>query len=41
MDFEFNPQKYRINEQKHRIDFIEAQLLWEVADRIEIPVPNT
>jgi hypothetical protein len=37
MEFEFDPQKNLANTQKHGIDFIEAQLLWEDPDRIEIP----
>jgi hypothetical protein len=37
MEFEFDPQKSRANKGKHGIDFIEAQLLWQDPDRIEIP----
>ena len=36
MEFEFDPKKSEINKQKHGIDFIEAQLLWEDIDLIEI-----
>ena len=37
MEFEYDPQKNLTNKRKHGIDFIEAQLLWEDPDRIEIP----
>jgi len=37
MEFEFDKQKSQINKKKHGIDFMEAQTLWEDADRIEIP----
>jgi len=37
MEFEFDPKKSEINKKKHGIDFIEAQLLWEDTDLIEIP----
>ena len=35
--FEFDERKSQINKKKHGINFIEAQALWEDADRIEIP----
>ena len=35
--FEFDSNKSESNKQKHGIDFIEAQVLWEDPDRIEIP----
>lgn len=38
MKFEFNPDKSVSNKQKHGIDFSEAQVLWDDADLIEIPV---
>jgi len=38
MEFEFDPTKSRKNKEKHDIDFVEAQALWEDPDRIEIPV---
>lgn len=38
MDFEFDPQKSKRNKQKHGIDFIEAQALWDDPDLLEIPV---
>jgi uncharacterized DUF497 family protein len=37
MEFEFDPQKRRANQEKHGIDFIEAQKLWEDSDVLEIP----
>ena len=37
MEFEFDPSKSKINQQKHGIDFIKAQRLWEDIDRIVIP----
>ena len=41
MGFEFDPEKNRINKQKHGIDFIETQMLWEDPDRIEVPAKTT
>ncbi|MFC1858751.1 BrnT family toxin [Thermodesulfobacteriota bacterium] len=37
MEFEFDPRKSEVNKNKHGIDFIEAQRLWEDDDRIVIP----
>ena len=37
IEFEFDRGKSQINKDKHGIDFIEAQALWEDVDRIEIP----
>ncbi len=37
MEFEFDEKKSTKNKEKHGIDFIEAQLIWEDFDRIEIP----
>ncbi len=37
MEFEYDTNKSRINQQKHGIDFTEAQLLWSDADLLEIP----
>lgn len=37
MAFEFDETKSIKNKEKHGIDFIEAQLIWEDFDRIEIP----
>ena len=38
MNFEFDPKKSDSNKQKHGIDFVEAQALWDDPDLIEIPV---
>jgi len=38
MNFEFNPDKSRINQEKHGISFQQAQLLWDDPDYIEIPL---
>ena len=37
MEFEYDQKKSIINENKHGIDFVEAQLLWEDPYLIEIP----
>ncbi len=37
MEFEFDPSKSKINKQKHGIDFLKAQRLWEDIDLIFIP----
>ena len=37
MKFEFDPNKSESNKKKHGIDFIEAQVLWDDPDFIEIP----
>jgi uncharacterized DUF497 family protein len=37
MKFEFDPKKSNGNKQKHGIDFVEAQALWDDPDLIEIP----
>ncbi|MBW1692514.1 MAG: BrnT family toxin [Deltaproteobacteria bacterium] len=37
MEFEFDSRKSETNKKKHGIDFIEAQMLWDDPDRIEIP----
>jgi uncharacterized protein len=36
MDFEFDTSKSKANLEKHGIDFVEAQQLWEDKDRLEI-----
>ena len=41
MNFEFDKNKSIRNKQKHQIDFIEAQLLWNDPDRLEIPAKTT
>lgn len=37
MKFEFDPAKSRKNKEKHGLDFIEAQALWDDPDLLEIP----
>ena len=37
MHFEFDPNKSANNKEKHGIDFIEAQALWDDPDLLEIP----
>lgn len=37
MSFEFDDTKSNANKEKHGIDFVEAQALWNDLDRIEIP----
>ena len=37
MDFEFDPAKSAANLEKHGIDFLDAQALWNDVDRLEIP----
>jgi uncharacterized DUF497 family protein len=37
MEFEFDEPKSRSNKQKHGIDFVEAQELWEDPDVLVIP----
>jgi uncharacterized DUF497 family protein len=41
MQFEFDPEKSRLNKEKHGIDFIEAQVLWDDDDLVEIPARTT
>jgi len=40
MNFDFDPGKSSANKEKHDIDFIEAQKLWDDPYRIEIPARN-
>jgi len=37
MEFEYDEDKSRKNKEKHGIDLIEAQALWEDGERVEIP----
>ena len=37
MEFEFDPDKSKVNERKHGIDFLKAQELWDDSDLLEIP----
>jgi uncharacterized protein len=36
-EFEFDETKSKINKEKHNIDFLEIQALWDDPDRVEIP----
>ena len=40
MEFEFDPRKSRTNKDKHGIDFIEAQALWNDPELLEIPLKS-
>lgn len=37
MEFEFDPGKSAANQEKHGIDFLRAQFLWEDTNRVEVP----
>lgn len=37
MEFEFDPAKSAANLEKHGIDFVAAQALWDDALRVEVP----
>ena len=37
MNFEYDKNKSKSNKEKHKIDFVEAQELWDDFDRLEIP----
>jgi uncharacterized DUF497 family protein len=37
LEFEFDPEKSRVNLEKHGIDFLQAQSLWLDENRVEIP----
>lgn len=41
MEFEFDDNKSKVNQKKHGIDFVAAQVLWEDANLIEFPVQIT
>ena len=41
MNFEFDPKKSDSNKNKHGIDFVEAQDLWNDLDLLEIPAKTT
>jgi uncharacterized DUF497 family protein len=41
MNFEFDVNKSKRNKEKHKIDFNEAQALWDDPDLIEIPIKTT
>lgn len=37
MEFELDENKSHSNKLKHGVDFVEAQVLWQDDDRIEVP----
>jgi len=37
VEFEFDPDKSRSNQEKHGINFVEAQALWDDLDVIVVP----
>ena len=37
MEFEFDNHKSKENKKRHGIDFVEAQMLWDDSDLIEVP----
>ena len=41
MDFEFDDNKSKSNKKKHKINFNEAQELWDDPDLIEIPIKTS
>lgn len=41
MNFEFDPAKSETNKNKHGIDFIDVQALWNDPDLLEIPAKTT
>jgi uncharacterized DUF497 family protein len=41
MKFEFDERKSRANEEKHGLDFTEAQALWGDPNLLEIPAKTT
>lgn len=38
MEFEFYEEKSKSNKAKHGIDFVEAQILWDDPELLEIPL---
>jgi len=37
LDFDFDPEKSVSNKEKHGIDFVDAQVLWDDPDLVEVP----
>jgi uncharacterized DUF497 family protein len=37
MEFEFDAAKSRTNREKHGVDFVQAQSVWDDPERIEVP----
>jgi hypothetical protein len=40
MEFEFDEPKSQTNKRKHGIDFVEAQVLWDDPELLEIPLES-
>ena len=38
MGFEFDERKSQINKAKHGIDFVEAQVMWDDPELLEVPL---
>jgi len=36
MKFDFDPKKSEANQTKHGIDFVDAQMLWDDPDRLQV-----
>jgi uncharacterized protein len=41
VEFEFDPTKSVVNQEKHGIDFVRAQELWRDSVRVEVPARTT
>ncbi|MEJ5293578.1 MAG: BrnT family toxin [Candidatus Methanosuratincola sp.] len=41
MEFEFDPIKSQANKNKHGIDFVEAQAIWQDPDYVVVPAVTT
>ena len=41
MKFEFDPAKREANREKHDVDFVQAQELWQDPLRVEVPARTT
>lgn len=41
MKFEFDPRKSAANKRKHGIDFVDAQVLWNDEDLVEVSARTT
>jgi uncharacterized DUF497 family protein len=40
MEFEFDEHKSQANKRKHGLDFVEAQVLWDDPELLEIPLES-
>lgn len=40
MEFEYDPAKSAVNKDKHGIDFVEAQALWQDDRLADAPIPS-